>query len=290
MTKIISGLSSIAQEFDAIILDIWGVLHGGVRAFEGVTDALATLRDQGKPVGLLSNAPRRSRFAIERVTATGIASDLYGPVMTSGESVRLYLEDCANGLKPSLGTSCYYLGPRADTNMFEGLDIVLAPDLDQADFILNVGLFSESDPLETYDDLLRAPLARKVPMICANPDRWVDRQDIGRVPCAGLIAERYEQAGGKVHWHGKPDPGIYLSLRNIMDPEGQMRFAMVGDSMTTDMPGAIAADMTSILMTRGLHAAHLHAHDDNVTEQAALDRLCSQHGVVPDYALARLNW
>ena len=66
-----------------------------------------------------------------------------------------------------------------------------------------------------------------------------------------------------------------------------MRFAMVGDNGHARRDWA---NMTSILMTRGLHAAHLHAHDDNVTEQAALDRLCSQHGVVPDYALARLNW
>ena len=91
MTKIIYGLSSIAQEFDAIILDIWGVLHGGVRAFDGVTDTLATLRIR-KACGSFVQCTKTQQVCYRTCPATGIASDLYGPVMTS-ESVRIYLED-----------------------------------------------------------------------------------------------------------------------------------------------------------------------------------------------------
>ena len=58
---LIRGLRELAPDYDALIVDLWGVIHGGVEPYPGVLETLAALRTAGKPIGLLSNAPRRSQ-------------------------------------------------------------------------------------------------------------------------------------------------------------------------------------------------------------------------------------
>ena len=53
------GLSAFADGYDGFILDLWGVLHDGIRPYPGALDCLDRLAAAGKRVCLLSNAPRR---------------------------------------------------------------------------------------------------------------------------------------------------------------------------------------------------------------------------------------
>jgi phosphoglycolate phosphatase-like HAD superfamily hydrolase len=72
---LIQGLSEIADDYDALLLDQWGVLHGGVEPYPGVLETLAALRDAGKPVAVLSNAPRRSEHAEGRMRQIGVPAE-----------------------------------------------------------------------------------------------------------------------------------------------------------------------------------------------------------------------
>ncbi|MBV9287882.1 MAG: TIGR01459 family HAD-type hydrolase, partial [Hyphomicrobiales bacterium] len=56
----IEGLGEIAGRYDAILCDIWGVVHNGVAAFAPACDALVAFRRRGGAVILISNAPRPS--------------------------------------------------------------------------------------------------------------------------------------------------------------------------------------------------------------------------------------
>ena len=60
---LIHGLREIAPDYDALIVDLWGVIHGGIEPYPGVLDALAALR-AARPAGgaaLERAAPRRHR-------------------------------------------------------------------------------------------------------------------------------------------------------------------------------------------------------------------------------------
>ncbi len=48
LTPYINGLSSLIDRYDAIISDVWGVLHNGVVATPGAGEALRTARQAGK--------------------------------------------------------------------------------------------------------------------------------------------------------------------------------------------------------------------------------------------------
>jgi phosphoglycolate phosphatase-like HAD superfamily hydrolase len=67
---VIRGLRELAPQYDALILDLWGVVHGGVEPYPGVLETLAELRGAGKRLGLLSNAPRRAATVATKVTAS----------------------------------------------------------------------------------------------------------------------------------------------------------------------------------------------------------------------------
>ena len=85
--------------------------------------------------------------------------------------------------------------------------------------------------------------SRAVPMICANPDRTVERG--GRIIyCAGAIAAAYEALGGTVSYAGKPFRPIYeLALELACALRGasvaKERVLAIGDGIATDIAGAV---------------------------------------------------
>ena len=254
---IIPGLSAIADQADAFILDLWGVIHDGVEAYEGARDTLVALRQAGKQTLLLSNAPRRADALVEQLARMGIGRELYDHVLSSGEAVHMELARRTDPFYASLGRQIYHMGPERDENVFAGLDLV-AVDIEHADFILNTGPWDLTETVEDYVPKMRAGLARNLPMICANPDHVVIRQG-QPVVCAGALAARYAEMGGVVSMRGKPDPAIYRLLcdRHAVAPE---HAAFIDDSLH-NVDGARAI---------GMHAIHFHSAEQTRLDLAAL--------------------
>ena len=62
--NILTKLSDIEIKYKAYIVDVWGVLWDGIEPYENSTKTLKKLINLGKPVVLLSNAPRRATSSI----------------------------------------------------------------------------------------------------------------------------------------------------------------------------------------------------------------------------------
>jgi ribonucleotide monophosphatase NagD (HAD superfamily) len=58
LPRLISGLSEIASGHDALICDVWGVVHDGTRHHPAAAEALYRFKEKHGPVVLLTNAPR----------------------------------------------------------------------------------------------------------------------------------------------------------------------------------------------------------------------------------------
>jgi HAD superfamily hydrolase (TIGR01459 family) len=245
----LTGFAPLAARYDGFILDMWGVLHDGVTAFPEAVEALRRLR--GRPVVLLSNAPRRADAARHLLRRLGIGDDLYTGLVTSGEAVHALLRDRTDPWFARLGRRLFHLGPARDRNVFEGLDLEPVPAPEAAEFVLNTGPDDEapSDP-EAYDGVLARAAARRLPMVCANPDLEVMRGG-RRVICAGLLAQRYAALGGEVRSVGKPDPAIYRPVLALLGLP-RARVLAVGDSLRTDIAGAAAAGLDSAWVLGGI--------------------------------------
>ncbi|MGH7111895.1 MAG: TIGR01459 family HAD-type hydrolase [Stellaceae bacterium] len=250
--RLIDRLGEIAPHYDGFILDLWGVLHDGLAPLPGALECLAALRDSGKRIVLLSNAPRRAADVVERIARIGVPS-LYDHVMSSGEEAWLCLSRRDDPFYAKLGRRVLHIGSERDLGIREGLALDFVETVAAADFILNTGPAGWDDRLKDYAPVLDAARARSLPMVCANPDLVVMR---GRTLhlCAGALAQHYEESGGTVRWHGKPYPSIYSACLALLGIEDRARILAIGDSLRTDIAGAAAAGLDSLFVTGGIHA------------------------------------
>jgi HAD superfamily hydrolase (TIGR01459 family) len=280
----LTGFSEIAAEYDGFIVDLWGVVHDGVTASPGAVDCLCRLRASGKPVVLLSNAPRRAHAAQVAMRGMGIADELYTGLVTSGEATWRLLHDRADPWFARLGERVYHLGPERDRNIIEDLPLHRVARAECATFLLNTGPDDTRSPTDAreYEAELRECLAAKLAMVCANPDLEVIRGGV-RVICAGALALRYEALGGEVRWIGKPDPAVYAPVLEMLNV-GRDRVLAVGDSLRTDIAGAAAAGIASCWVLGGIQG-HEVASDPALAEAAA-----RKHGLAPVATVPAFRW
>ncbi|SOD96510.1 TIGR01459 family HAD-type hydrolase [Caenispirillum bisanense] len=286
-----SGLRALADRYDAFILDLWGVVHDGQTPYPDAVATLAALKDAGKPVIMLSNAPRRSVVVENAMTAMGIDRALYDQVLSSGEAVRMELERPRDPFYAGLGDTVYYLGRRGDESVLEGLPpFRMVDDPAEASWILDTGPRSFEQTLDDLEPELRALAARKLPLVCANPDRVVIRAG-KRILCAGAMADRYEElGGGPVSWRGKPDPAVYELCLERLGLGDRSRVATVGDSFHTDIAGGTAAGIDTILCTAGIHGEELGVGYGDLADPARVAEVAAREGVTPTAYVPAFRW
>ncbi|OSQ44402.1 TIGR01459 family HAD-type hydrolase [Thalassospira sp. MCCC 1A01428] len=285
----INGLSEVIGNYDAVILDLWGVVHDGVTPYPSSIAAMTALKEAGIPVALLSNAPRRSSVVIARMEDMGIDRALYGPAVASGEIAYHQLRDRHDEWYGKLGRKVFRVGPVRDHSMFEEQDVEVVETLEDADWILVTGPDDDHDAVSNYEDMLHLALSRELPMLCPNPDREVIRGG-ERIICAGAIAGRYEELGGNVRWEGKPLASAYDFCLQAFDMGPDARLLVVGDSLSTDVAGSNAAGLDIAFVTGGIHAEELDAPRGTLPEKARLDQLLEVTGRHVTYAMGDFCW
>jgi HAD superfamily hydrolase (TIGR01459 family) len=282
----IAGLAEIAGAYDAFILDLWGVLHDGVAAYPAAIAALRELGASAKPVGILSNGPRRADAVAQRSAELGITPDLYAVIHSSGEETWLALAG-GSGCAAGLGRRCLPIVPPKDRGLLAGLTLDLAADPAGADFVLLSGTDRPEETVVDYETQLQDIRRHNLPMICANPDLEVVRGGVREI-CAGAIAVRYAALGGEVRYVGKPYPEVYDRCLRALGSPAPSRVLAVGDSLRTDIAGAARAGLDSLFIVGGIHQVELMV--DGQFDAALFTRLCEQAGVRPGYLADAFRW
>ena len=90
------GLKSIVSQYDLFFIDIWGVIHNGIKLHENAVKVLEELSKNNKKLILLTNAPRPNLTVINTLKGMGL-NKFSETVFTSGEaSLRYILEKFKN--------------------------------------------------------------------------------------------------------------------------------------------------------------------------------------------------
>lgn len=279
------GLAAVARNYDGFIIDLWGTVHDGVKAYAAAIDVLSRLRAQPASVCLLSNAARSIADIARKLTGMGLDKSCYDHLVSSGEATIEAL--CRPGADHRVpGETYYFIGPEDGEPLLQGLGYIRVDDPSAAAFILNTGSTPGTD-LAHYERALCACARHRLPMICANPDLFVK---VGghHVMCAGTIARRYEAVGGQVRYYGKPDPAIYRDCLERMKRPASAVLA-VGDGLETDIAGAHAAGMDSVFVLGGLHVDYLD-QAGAAPARDVLQPLFARSGCTPTYVMPYLRW
>ena len=134
----IGTLREISDRYDAILCDIWGVLHNGLTSFAEASSCLAAFRHRGGVVVLLTNAPRPSAIIGRQLLKLGVVPGAFDAIVTSGDVTVQLIEE-------RIDDPVLHIGPARDLGLFSAAEAaagrrpVLAP-LEDAHYALCTGL------------------------------------------------------------------------------------------------------------------------------------------------------
>ncbi len=288
----LNGLSELADKYDVVLSDIWGVVHDGLKASADACDALLQFRNKGGTVVLITNAPRPSGPIIQQLQQLGAPATCYDSIVTSGDVTTALMAQ-------RQGQSLYHIGPDYDLALVDQAAKLMqhAPrivPLEQADYILCTGLFNDSVEVPSdYDETLARAKARGLTMICANPDSVVHRGET-LVYCGGALGERYKEQGGETIYAGKPYAPIYEAcLTKALKQRGEKidksRVLAIGDALRTDVAGAISQNLDVLMISNGLHRDEMHDADATL-DMARSTAFLQGHALWPTYVMKSLRW
>ena len=264
------GLQSIADNYDLFYIDLWGVIHNGIKLHEGAIFTLKKLLEINKNFILLTNAPRPIQPVKEFLEKMGLEKKFRDKVFTSGEAALNFIKKFYS-LK-----RFYHIGPPRDFDLFNDFRNNKSKEIDQCQYFLCTGLFDDNDQnLNYYKDLLEKHIDKK--MICTNPDLIVDR-GYRRELCAGSVAMVFEKLGGEVVYFGKPYPEVY----NQSIDNKNKKILSIGDNLNTDIKGANLLNYDSLLISNGVHKNEIKVN--------GIEKISKQYESIVNFIQSDLTW
>jgi HAD superfamily hydrolase (TIGR01459 family) len=283
--QVVTRFSEIAQRYDVLLCDVWGVIHNGREAFPVPCAALARYAAEVGPVVLISNSPRPRGPVSEQLDGLGVPRAAWTELVTSGDATRIALAERAPG-------PAWAVGPERDAPLYEGLKLEFAGP-EQAKFISVTGPYDdEAETPADYRERFIPCVARDLELICANPDVVVQRGE-RLIYCGGALAQLYASLGGRVTMAGKPYAPIYdLALaeaaRRLGRPVDRARVLCIGDGLPTDVRGANAQGLDVLFIGAGIHAAETIGPEG--LKLPIVQDLLRQEGLQATWAMAELCW
>lgn len=304
-----ASVKDVAMHYEGFTLDQYGVMHDGNQALPGAVDCLKDLRNAGKKVVLVSNAPCEGPAALKRLSAMGFEEGLFDGIFTSGDLLKRHLlaivSKRVESGKPKFRVA--YIGRKDHANRgvwspedLKAMGFELASSAEEADMVLatgldvcfqgtssetEIGLATDSEDWGAARHLVETAVSKGLPLLCGNPDQKMVRADGTFVNCPGLLRNEYLRLGGKdAPLFGKPAAPIFIEAKERMKEFGATTLCHIGDSIFYDIGGAHAAGLPALFVRGGLHWKALQ-------EGKEIQNLCQEFGVdLPRHEVDFLRW
>ena len=264
------GLRSIVGKYDLFYIDLWGVVHNGIKLHQEAIKVLNELELIGKEYVLLTNAPRPSNAVRAFLKNMNLEENIRNHVFSSGEASLNYLKS------NFLSKKFYHIGPPRDFDLFKDFEKDKSQSIENCEYLLCTGLFEKYDEdLNYYKDLFEKNINKQ--MVCTNPDLIVDKGN-KRELCAGSVAMVFEKMGGKVTYFGKPYPEVY----NQSIDNKNKKVLCIGDNLNTDIKGANLLNYDSLLISNGVHKKEI--------EKNGIDIVSKNYEAICNFTQSELQW
>ncbi|MCX5202117.1 HAD-IIA family hydrolase [Streptomyces sp. NBC_00237] len=238
-----SSGTPLREAYDTALLDLDGVVYAGGEAIEHAVDALGVARDGGMRLAYVTNNALRTPEAVAaHLTELGVPADA-GDVITSAQAVaRLISEQVPEGSRVLV------IGG-------EGLRVALRErglvPVDSADDAPAAVAQGYGGPDMAWNRFAEASYAIRagVPWFASNTDLTIPSAR-GIAPGNGAAVEVVRIAtGAEPQVAGKPLPPMH---RETILRTGAERALVVGDRLDTDIEGANAGGVDSLLVLTGV--------------------------------------
>ena len=285
MIKPIVNISKITDTFDVVLCGLDGVLYDGETFKREAINALISLKRNGKKIILLSNTSMRLEHLFNLLYENQISPLLFDNIVTMGEVLHYKLQSSSPEYQ-SLGRVYYNLSDDDTAEAFAGLNYQETENYNQADFLF-VAQPTQQIDVAAMSDVLSHCAGMQIPMLClgAENSTFIDGEISSS---AGAVAEQYAILGGKIILLGKPDKiFIDYALENMPNVD-RKRIIMIGDSLPVDIKAADSANISSLLVSKGIHVNYLG--EGYIPDVSKAKELAANYNTFPDYVISSLRW
>jgi HAD superfamily hydrolase (TIGR01450 family) len=275
-------IDELIARYSVLLLDAYGVLVHSSGTLAGAAELITKLNRAAKPYYILTNdASRLPATAAARFQSMGLAIEA-DRIITSGALLKGYF--AKNRLT---GSHCVVLGPEDSVRYVELAGGIVVPPEETFD-VLVIGDESGFPFLETVDTVLTG-LIRKldhgenVHLVLPNPDLIYPKSDRGFGITSGGIALILEAAlhqryPGRSNFHfdrlGKPHAVIF---KEALRRSGTGDMVMIGDQLATDIRGAHAFGLDSVLVGSGITHMETITGDDRLQPTYTMQSIIHGH-------------
>ena len=124
------GIKSIVNNYDLFFIDLWGVVHNGIKLYDNSINVLDNLAAAKKKFVLLTNAPRPNENVVNFLKKMGLKK-YFKNVFTSGEAANKYLISEPDKQK------FFHIGPPRDFDLFKNIEKNNVFNIEDADYLMN---------------------------------------------------------------------------------------------------------------------------------------------------------
>lgn len=237
---------TLAARYDAVVCDLDGVVYRGLAAVPHAVEALSRL---DLPVlYATNNASRPPADVAAHLRSLGLECDS-AAVATSSQAAAWLLSE-----RVPQGSAVLAVGGPGVASALDEVGLVPIAPPDAAGTSGLVAVVQGYGAAVTAADLAEAAYAVEAgaTWVATNTDATLPT-DRGVAPGNGALVGAVERAVGRAPdlVAGKPAPPLYLMCADRLDIEPG-RVLAVGDRLDTDIEGAVAAGMDSLLVLTGV--------------------------------------
>lgn len=230
----------IADEYELILLDMWGVIFDGDGLFVEAREFIVKALNRGQKIVFVSNTSE-SRAELEHRVHRLVGINI--PAVSSGEMAKLYIEGQC-GFASLLRLECM-----SYPQWISDSSIPITNSIPEHATILGSGRLT---------DKLSYEIAREIKIRGASymslngDDHTVHNGSVSKT--SGYVCSLLDEAGVKSRRFGKPCPDIFNAAISIGGHTPREKVVVIGDSTDTDIAGAKMANLKSVLIeVTGIH-------------------------------------
>jgi HAD superfamily hydrolase (TIGR01458 family) len=228
------------RTFDAVLLDIDGVLTVSWEPLPGSLDAVAKLRAERLPFRLITNTTTHTRKDLAATLGSAGFEIDASEIVTAVVATATYLRARFAGARVFMISDG---DPRGD---LEGIELV-GPD-EPAEVVV-IGGGGEAFSYDAVNHAFRL-LIEGATMVGMHRNMYWRTERGLELDGGAYIAGLEEASGRRAVICGKPSPEYFGSALAMMGTEPS-RTAMVGDDLVNDVLGAQAAGLVGVLVRTG---------------------------------------
>jgi NagD protein len=221
------------------LIDMDGVIYRGSQMIPGAIEFIEQLMQTGTPFLFLTNNSARSpKDFVTKLDHAGLKVP-WKNIYTAGMCTADFL------IRQQPNCSAYVIGEGGLNVALEAAGIAF--DSTHPDFVV-VG----EGRLLNYESVELAVrlLAKGSRLVATNPDTWCPTESGPRPGTGAYVALLESASGKKAYYLGKPNPFMFLMARQRLGLH-TAETIMIGDTMETDIRGAVEIGIQSYLVLTG---------------------------------------